>query len=118
VSEPVTITPQTGGLDANDDPLPTGAPGGPVTVRGHVAPGNTTLSAGADATLDAVDFTIYLPLRVRQPGGWVRTIALCGKNFTVTVRGQLCTGRAREWDLGAGRGGVEVLASARTGATP
>jgi len=112
VSEILTITPQAG-LDANDDPLPASTP---FTLRGLVAPTNTTVQPGADGNLDEVDFTIYLPLKIKQPSGWTRTSALLTNNFTVTVRGQVCIGRAREWDEG-GRGGVEVLATAKAGIT-
>lgn len=113
MSEPVTITPQAG-LDDNDDPLPAAEP---FTISGLVAPGATTVDPGTEGTLDSVDFTVYLPLKIRQDGGWVRTSAVLTGDFTITVRGQVCVGRAKEWDEN-GRGGVEVIATALTGATP
>lgn len=113
MTEQVTITPQAA-LDANDDPLPAGDP---FTVLALVAPGDTTQRPGADAQLDVVEFTAYLPLRVKLAGGWTPTAAALTGNFHITIRGQVCVGRAREWNVG-GRGGVEVLALAATGATP
>lgn len=123
MSETVTVTPQYG-LDANDDPItaPSGASGasgstGAVNLTALVAPGNTTVKPGADGQLDTVAFTVYLPLKVQVSGQWVRTSSVLTDNFTITVRGQVCLGRAKEWDLN-GRGGIEVLATALTGATP
>jgi hypothetical protein len=113
VSERVTITPQVG-VDANDDPLPGGVP---FDVWALIAPGNTAVRYGADSQLDSVDFTAYLPLRVRQPSGWVAVSSLLTDNFTITIRDQVCVGRAREWNEN-GRGGIEILASIRSGATP
>lgn len=113
MTEQVTITPQAG-IDANDDPLPAGDP---FTLDGLVAPGDSSTFPGADGDLDSVEFTVYVPLRVKRAGEWVRTVAALTDNFTITVRGQVCGGRAKEWDEG-GRGGVEVLATAKTGATP
>lgn len=113
MTEQVTITPQAG-LDAYDNPLPAGTP---FTLSALVAPGNTTVAPGADGDLDRVEFTVYLPLKVKRFGVWVRTVTALTEAFTVTVRGQVCVGRAKEWEQ-AGRGGVEVLATAATGATP
>lgn len=112
MSETVTVTPQAG-LDAYDDPLPAGDP---FTVTALVAPGATTTDPGADGSLDSVEFTVYLPLRIRRANAWVRTATALTDNFTITVRGQVCVGRAKEWEHG-GRGGVEVVATAMTGAT-
>lgn len=113
MTESVTITPQSG-FDSHDDPI---AAGTPFTVNGLVAPGNTTFRPGADGSLDTVAFTVYLPLSLYQDGGWVSTSTALTDNYTVTVRGQVCVGRTREWNV-AGRGGIEVLATAATGATP
>ena len=112
-TEPVTITPQSG-LDEHDDPLPAGTP---FTVNALVAPGNTTLRPGADAELDQADYTLYMPLRVEVGGKWVQTAIVLTEEFTVTVRGRVCVGRVKDWDL-SGRGGLEVLASSKTGGTP
>lgn len=113
MSEEVTITPQAG-LDAYDNPQTAGQP---FTLRGLVAPGTTTTDPGADGSLDTVEFTVYLPLRFKNSSGWVRTASALTESFTVTVRGKSCVGRAREW-LEGGRGGVEIIATAHTGATP
>jgi len=112
VTEAVIITPQVG-LDDNDDPLPGGTP---VTLQALVAPGNTTVQPGADGDLDQIDFTVYLPLKVNRSSRWVPTSELLTDNFTITVRGTVCTGRAKLWDE-HGRGGIEILATADTGAT-
>lgn len=113
MTEQVTITPQSG-MDAYDDPNPADDP---FTVRGLVAPGNTSVQPGVDGSLDEVSFTVYLPLQIKLSGSWVRTVEALTDNFTITVRGQVCVGRAKEWNE-SGRGGVEVLATAATGATP
>lgn len=110
MTEAVIITPQSG-LDAYDDPI---AAGTPFTVNGLVAPGDTTKKYGVDGNADNVAFTVYLPLRIRRPSGWVRTATALTDNFTITVRGQTCLGRVREWNEG-GRGGIEILATADTG---
>lgn len=113
MTETVTITPQAG-LDAYDDPQTAGES---FTIQALVAPGNTTLKYGADGSLDTTAFTVYLPLRIQQADGWISTVTAMTDNFTITVRGQECVGRVREWNE-SGRGGVEVLATAATGATP
>ncbi len=113
MTETVTITPQSG-LDAYDDPQDAGES---FTVQALVAPGNTTLKYGVDGSLDTVAFTVYMPLTIKLDDGWVSTATAMTDNFTITVRGQVCVGRVREWTLG-GRGGVEVLATAATGSTP
>ncbi len=112
--EQVTVTPQ-GGVDAHDNPLPAGDP---FNVPALVAPGNTAARPGADGDLEEADFTLYLPLQIIDTAGIpVRTVEALTDEFTVTVRGQVCKGRAKEWDVD-GRGGVEVLAVAASGATP
>lgn len=113
MTEAVTITPQAG-MDAEDNPLPAGEP---FTVSGLVAPENSSVEPGVDGDLDAVTFTVYLPLTIKTPDGWVRTVTALTDNFHITVRGQVCVGRVKEWDVG-GRGGVVVAASAMTGVTP
>lgn len=113
MTESVTVTPQAD-MDAYDNP---GTAGDPFTIQALVAPGNTTLKYGVDGSLDTVAFTVYMPLMIRQDDAWVSTAAALTDNFTITVRGQVCVGRVREWNLG-GRGGIEVLATAATGSTP
>lgn len=113
MTEIVTVIPQAG-IDENDDPYPGGEP---FSVRALVAPGNTTARPGADGQLDVIDFTAYLPLRIKGGEGWVRTSTLLTDKFTIVIRDQECVGRAREWNDN-GRGGIEVLASIKSGATP
>ena len=110
MTETVTITPQAG-VDDNSDPLPAATP---FTMTGFVAPGNTTTTPGNDGNLDEVTFTVYLPLKIKRSYQWVRTATAMTDNFTITVRGQACVGRAQEWNQ-CGRGGVVVLATADTG---
>lgn len=111
MTEVVTVTPQAA-IDENDDPLPAGEP---FTVPALIAPGNTMFRPGADGQLDVIDFTAYLPLMIQQDGAWVRTATLLTDKFTITIRDQVCVGRAKEWNDN-GRGGIEVLASIKSGA--
>lgn len=113
MTEVVIITPQVG-IDAYDNPV---AGGAPISIDALVAPGDTTVRPGADGQLDVIDFTAYLPLRFNGPEGWVRTSSLLTDKFTITIRDKICVGRAREWDEN-GRGGIKVLASIKSGATP
>ena len=113
MTETVTVTPQAK-IDDNDNPVAASAP---FTIEALIAPGNTTVRPGADGQLDTVDFTAYLPLTIRKSTGWVRTSSLLTDKFTITIRDQVCVGRAREWNDN-GRGGIEVLASVKSGATP
>lgn len=116
MSEPVVITPSAG-RDTSGDPVPAGDP---FTLRGRVAPGNTTRTYGAGGDLEEADFTIHFPLRMRResatPGEWewVSVAELLPDDFTVFVRAKTCDGRVQVWDEG-GRGGVVVLASGATG---
>lgn len=109
--ETVTITP-LGGRDSDGDPVDNGEP---FEVRAlEVAPGNTLRRFGIGGDLDAVDFTVFLPLRVRQDEGYVATVDRLPKDFSIRVRGRDCLGRAQVWDSG-GRGGIAVLAHSATG---
>lgn len=111
MAETVTITP-IAGYNTDGDPLSNGTP---FTVPAmEVAPGNTLLRYGIGGDLDTVDFTIYLPLRVRVADAIVVTSGALTDDFWITVRGKQCRGRAQEWSSG-GRGGVAVLAHSATG---
>ncbi|MGV0793023.1 hypothetical protein [Mycolicibacterium sp. XJ1819] len=113
MAETVTITP-AGGRDSDGDPV---ADGAPFDVRAwEVAPGNTMERYGIGGDLDVVDFTVFLPLRIRDTdaGGYVSTVSKLTEEFWITVRERQCRGRAQEWESG-GRGGVVVLAHSATG---
>jgi hypothetical protein len=107
----VTITP-AGGLDAKGDPVTDGAPF--TTMALEVAPGNTLLRFGVGGELDTVDFTVFLPLRIRVNDEFVVTAEVLTEDFWITVRGRRCQGRAQLWESG-GRGGVAVLAHSAKG---
>lgn len=112
MTEQVTITP-LGGRDSNGDPLPDGAS---FSVRAYeVAPGNTLLEYGIGGDLDSVEFTAYLPLRVRDGGGsWSSLADKLAAPFSIDVRDRRCVGRMQEWNSG-GRGGIAVLCHSATG---
>lgn len=115
MTEQVTITPG-GGSDSKGNPKPTGTP---FTVPAlEIAPGNTQLRFGVGGDLDNVEFTVFLPLRVRTGEGVDRklrpTVEVCTDTFSVLVRGRQCRGRLQEWNSG-GQGGVVVLCESATG---
>lgn len=111
MSELVTITP-IAGFDSNGDPLSNGAPFMLPVLE--VAPGNTLQRFGVGGDLDVVDFTVFLPLRVRVADAFVATAAALTEDFWIEVRDRKCRGRLQEWNSG-GRGGVAVLAHSATG---
>jgi hypothetical protein len=111
MAETVTITP-AGGRDSDGDPVEDGTP---FDVRAmEVAPGNTLLRFGIGGDLDTVDFTVFLPLRIRDGEEYVSTTEKMTEDFWIHVRGRDCRGRAQEWNSG-GRGGIAVLAHSATG---
>lgn len=111
MAEQVTITP-TGKRTAKGDP---GTPGTPFDVLAlEVAPGNTMLRFGVGGDLDTVDFTVYLPLRIRIGPDYFRTVEKLTDDFAIDVRGRRYLGRHQEWSSG-GRGVVAVLAHSATG---
>jgi hypothetical protein len=111
VTETVTITPDTG-FDGKGNPKPGGTP---FTVPAlEIAPGNTQLAYGVGGDLDKVEFTVFLPLRMREADGWVSVAEKATDNFSVEVRERFCRGRAQVWQSG-GRGGVVVLCHSATG---
>lgn len=111
MSERVTIVPD-GGHDGSGDPLPDGAP---IAVLAYeVAPGNTLLKFGVGGDLDSVEYTVYLPLRIRISGAWTPLAGILAKPFHIEVRERFCVGRAQVWDS-RGRGGIAVLCHSATG---
>lgn len=115
MTERVTITP-LGGLNTNGDPRSDGTPFD--LVAWEVAPGNTLLQYGIGGDLDTVEFTVFLPLRIRAQVGadwlWQPVIDKLTDSFAVDVRGRHCIGRAQEWNSG-GRGGLAILCHSATG---
>lgn len=115
MTELVTITPLGGG-DSDGNPRPAGTPFQLAALE--VAPGNTLLRYGIGGDLDTVEFTVFLPLRVRAQVGpnwiWQSVETKLTKSFAVDVRGRRCTGRAQVWNSG-GQGGIAVLCLSATG---
>lgn len=111
MAETVTITP-IGGTNTDGDPA---ADGTAFDVRAlEIAPGNTLQRFGVGGDLDTVDYTVFLPLRMRDGETYVATSSKLTEDFSILVRGRKCLGRAQEWASG-GRGGVAVLAHSAAG---
>lgn len=111
MAEQVTVTP-IAGRSAKGDPGPAGTPFDVQAL--DVAPGNTMLRFGIGGDLKTVDFTVYLPLRIRIGADYFRTVEKLTDDFWITVRGRRYNGRHQEWSSG-GRGVVAVLAHSATG---
>jgi len=112
--EIVTVTPG-GGRDAKGNPVPAGTPFEVMALE--VAPGNMLVRYGVGGDLSTVEFTVFLPLRMRAADpvdGYVATVDRLTDAFSIEVRGRVCRGRAQVWDSG-GRGGIAVLAYSATG---
>lgn len=114
MTETVTVTPVRQ-WDSDGNPI---GGGGPVELTPlEVAPGNTVLQYGVGGDLDDVEFTVFLPLRVRTGvDTWTETAALVPDDSTVTVRGKKCRARTQVWQSQRShRGGVAVLCRSTTG---
>lgn len=113
MTETVTVTPAAG-IDSDGNPSNAGDP---VTLTPlEVAPGNQLLRYGAGGDLTGVEWTVYLPLRVRFEGSWTPTEELVRTGDDIVVRGQRCTAMVSVWRTQrGGRGGVAVLARSATG---
>lgn len=111
MAETVTIVPNAG-RNSDGDPVEPGAAFDILALE--VAPGNTLQRFGVGGDLDTVDFTVFLPLRVRDGESYVSTSSKLGEDFFIRVRNRNCVGRAQEWVSG-GRGGIAVLAHSATG---
>lgn len=114
MAETVVVTAPKG-FDSGGNP--TGG-GSPVTLTPlEVAPGNTVLSLGVGGDLDDVEFTVYLPLRVKVGADWVATDTLVEDDASITVRTRECRARVQVWrsQRSATRGGVVVLCRSATG---
>lgn len=114
MSETVTVTP-TVGNDTNGDPA---TPGADITLTPlEIAPGNMLIKYGKGGDLTDVEFTVYLPLRVRTADGFAAIETLIRDGDEITVRGRRCTALVEIWRSGRGsnRGGAAVLARSRSG---
>jgi hypothetical protein len=113
VTETVTVTPAAG-IDSDGNPANTGDP--VVLTPLEVAPGNLLVRHGVGGDLTGVEFTVYLPLRVRFEGAWTSTEDLVRTGDDILVRGKQCTALVSVWRTQhGGRGGVAVLARSATG---
>lgn len=115
MSETVTITPASPGLDSDGDPVTRGTPVQLTPIE--IAPGNTLIRYGVGADLVDVNFTVYLPLTVYTGDAWVATESVVRTGDIITVRGEPCVAMVQVWrsQRGGNRGGVAVLARLRTG---
>lgn len=114
MSETVTVVP-AGGIDSDGNPAD---PGEALTLAPlEIAPGNALMRYGAGGDLTDVEFTVYLPLRVRtDPTTWTETAELVRNGDEIVVRGRRCTAWVSVWRAQrGGRGGVAVLARSRSG---
>lgn len=114
MTETVTITTPAGN-DSDGDPLTADEP---ITITPlEIAPGNMVRRYGAGGDLTDVEFTVYLPLRVRTEDGFTPVEDLVHDGDEITVRGRRCTALLQIWrsQRGSTRGGAVVLARSRTG---
>lgn len=114
MSESVQITPQSGN-DTDGDPI---APGEPIDlVPLEIAPGNMLLKYGAGGDLNDVEFTVYLPLRVKSGETYTDITEVIRDGDEIVVRGRRCTAMVQIWrsQRDGGRGGAAVLARSRSG---
>jgi hypothetical protein len=115
VTETVTVNSMVGN-DSDGDPI---ASAGSITLSPlEIAPGNMLQKYGTGGDLTDVEFTVYLPLRVRTNiDTWTETADVIKDGDEIVVRGKTCTALVELWQAGRGgsRGGVAVLARSRTG---
>jgi hypothetical protein len=114
VSETVSVIP-TVGNDDNGDPV---AQSDPITLTPlEISPGNTAIRYGFGGDLTDVEFTLYLPLRVRTDvDTWTATDELVRTGDEIDIRGRRCVATVQVWrSQRSGRGGVAVLARSLTG---
>lgn len=114
MSETVTVT-QLVGNDTDGDPIEADEP---ITLTPlEIAPGNMLIKYGTGGDLTDVEFTVYLPLRVNTADGYTDTDTVVRTGDEITVRGRRCIALVSTWrsQRGGDRGGVTVLAQARSG---
>lgn len=102
--------------DTDGDPI---EPGEPVTLTPlEIAPGNMLIRFGKGGDLTDVEYTVYLPLRVRTDvDTWTEVDQLIRDGDEIEVRGRRCVAMVQVWrsQHGGARGGVAVLARSKTG---
>jgi hypothetical protein len=114
MTETVAVIP-TVGNDSNGDPV---AQSEPITITPlEISPGNTAIRYGFGGDLTDVEFTIYLPLRVRTAvDTWTPTEDLVRNGDEIDIRGRRCVATVQVWrSQRSGRGGVAVLARSASG---
>ena len=114
MTETVIVT-QLVGNDTDGDPI---AAEEPITLTPiEIAPGNMMIKYGTGGDLTDVEFTVYLPLRVNTGDGYTDTDTVVRTGDEITVRGRRCVALVSTWrsQRGGDRGGVTVLAQARSG---
>ena len=113
MSETVTITP-TVGNDSDGDPV---APGEPITITPlEVAPGNMLRKFGKGGDLTDVEFTVYLPLRIRTAvDTYLPVDQVVHDGDEIVVRGRTCVALVEIWRSAGNRGGAAVMARSRSG---
>ena len=114
MTETVTVT-QLSGNDSDGDPVEASEE---ITLTPlEIAPGNMLIKYGTGGDLTDVEFTLYLPLRTATDEGYVDTDTLVRTGDDIEVRGRTCVALVSTWrsQRGGDRGGVTVLAQARTG---
>lgn len=113
MKETVTVTP-TVGNDSDGDPV---AQGAPITLTPtEIAPGNMLRKYGKSGDLTDVEFTVYLPLRIRTAvDTYLPVDEVIHDGDEITVRGRVCVVLLEVWRTGGYRGGAAVLARSRSG---
>jgi hypothetical protein len=114
VSETVSVIP-TVGNDSNGDPV---EQSDPITLTPlEISPGNTVIRYGFGGDLTDVEFTIYLPLRVRTATGtWMATEDVVRNGDEIDIRGRRCVATVQVWRSQRSQlGGVAVLARSSSG---
>lgn len=115
MTETITVTPARV-IGADGDPT---GDGEPVTLTPlEIAPGNLLVRYGVGGEFTDVEFTVYLPLRVRsEENTWVDTETLIATGDDVVVRGRRCVAMVQVWrsQRGGGRGGLAVLCRSKLG---
>ena len=113
MKETVTVTP-TVGNDSDGDPV---AQGAPITLTPQeIAPGNMLRKYGKGGDLTDVEFTVYLPLRIRtEADTYLPVDEVIHDGDEITVRGRVCVVLLEVWRTGGYRGGAAVLARSRSG---
>ena len=115
MTETVTIY-TTAGNNSDGDPV---AQGAALTLTPlEIAPGNMMVKYGTGGDLRDVQFTVFFPLRVRTAVDTYSNVAdVIHDGDEITVRGKTCTALVQVWQSqqSGSRGGIAVLARARTG---